>query len=457
MYRKIKIHFVGIGGVGMSGIAEVLNNLKYPVTGSDLKSTAVTRRLKKKGMVIYYGHKRENIKDVEVVVMSSAIKPNNPEIVEAKRRQIPIIQRAEMLAELMRFSKFGVAVAGSHGKTTTTSLIASILYKGGSDPTMIIGGRVNSFRSNARLGSGEFMVAEADESDGSFLKLSPTLVVVTSIDREHMDYYQTFDNLKDAYLKFCSKVPFYGAVVGCIDHPEVHKILKGLDKRVISYGLSEEAQFRAMELSFENGGSHFNLLINGEAKGRVTVNLLGAHNVVNALAALAIGTELGLSLPRMVKTLAGFQGIHRRLEVLLKTPIVTVLDDYGHHPEEIRVTLAAIRNSLAGRLVVFFQPHRYSRTQDLFKEFTQCFKGADVLLITDIYPAGEAPIPGVTAEKLIRELKDQPEVHYLPRKKNIVDEVVARIRPGDILLSLGAGDITKLGRDCARKLKGNAP
>lgn len=442
----------------MSGIAEVLCNLKYIVSGSDLKSTPLTRRLKKLGAQIYYGHKKENIKDVNVVVTSSAIKKNNPEVLAAQKQNLPIIGRAEMLAELMRFSKFGIAVAGTHGKTTTTSLIASTLFQAGLDPTMIIGGRVNSFRSNARLGTGNFMVAEADESDGSFLKLAPTLVVVTGIDREHMDFYKNFENLKEAYLKFCEKVPFYGAVIVCIDHPVIRKMLPYLDRRVLSYGLAADAQFQAKNLSFENGASHFDLWIEGKDQGRISLNLLGAHNVVNALAVLAVGYDLGLPLPKMRQALMSFQGIGRRMELLLKTDQLRVYDDYGHHPEEIRVTLKAIRQSMTGRLVVLFQPHRYSRTKDLWKDFLTCFKLADLLLLTDIYSAGEERIDGISAEALANQLsKTGGNVIYIPKNKKTVDQVLAQLQSGDILLSLGAGDVTKIGRECAKKIKKNYP
>lgn len=458
MFKKHPIHLIGIGGIGMSGIAEVLINLGYPVSGSDLKKTSLTHRLKKKGARLFYGHQRHHVEGADVVVVSSAISKDNPELLEAIRSKLLIIPRAEMLAELMRFSKYGIAVAGTHGKTTTTSLVASLLYAGGLDPTMIIGGKLNSFRSNARLGKGDFLVAEADESDGSFLKLSPAIAVITSIDREHMDYYKEFHWVTNAFLEFANKVPFYGAVVACIDHPVVKTLMPDMKKRFISYGLDEKAMVNADNLVFESGGSSFDLKINQQNQGRVTVNLLGKHNVLNSLAAIAVGYELGIPLSKMKKALKEFKGIHRRCEILLNNGQVTVLDDYGHHPEEIRATLDGIRSTHSGRIVTLFQPHRYTRTQDLFNDFKTCFDQTDVLLVTDIYPAGEPPIAGVNAEALVRAIADvrgKNHAMYLPKDGMLVNEVVKMILPGDILLSLGAGDVTQIGRECAKKLEKN--
>ena len=438
----------------MSGIAEVLLNLGYPVSGSDLKRSNVTRRLKNKGGKVFYGHRKGNVDGSDVVVVSSAIARDNPELVEAGSRSIPIIQRAEMLAELMRFSKYGIAVSGTHGKTTTTSLVASVLYHGGQDPTMIIGGRVNSFRANARLGKGDFMVAEADESDGSFLKLSPSVVVITSIDREHMDFYHDFSRMKEAYLAFTGKISFYGAAICCIDHPVVCELIPKIRKRVIPYGFSEGAYVSAKNESFDGPTSSYDLWIGGEKKGRVKLNLPGRHNILNSLAAVAVAMELNIPLPKVMKAFRGFKGIQRRCEVLLKNSSITVIDDYGHHPEEIRATLKAVRGAYAGRLVTLFQPHRFTRTKDLFKDFPAAFDVTDVLLMTDIYPAGETPIPRVNSRALAKTIsKKGKKTVYLPKNKKIVDEVIKILQPGDVLLTLGAGDVTKIGHEIARRLK----
>lgn len=455
MYQKQSIHLVGIGGVGMSGIAEVLLNLGYPVSGSDLKSGATTRRLKKKGAQIFYGHKKSNIGDATVVVVSSAIKPNNPELVRAGEKQIPVIQRAEMLAELMRFTRYGIAIAGTHGKTTTTSLIASVLYHAGIDPTMIIGGRVNSFRSNARLGRGDFMVAEADESDGSFLKIAPTIVVITNIDREHMEYYKNFKRVKEAYVAFANKIPFYGVAVCCGDHPTVRHIIPQIAKRVLVYGFGPDAEIRAQNIVFREGYTLYDLSIAGIDQGQVTLNLLGEHNVRNSLAAVAVASELGISISKIKTAFKNFKGIQRRCEILLRNTKVTVLDDYGHHPEEIKATLKAIRGSFAGRLVTVFQPHRYTRTKDLYQELTHSFDGTDVLLVTDIYAAGENPAKNITAKKLAGDIKKVlgKKVVYVQKNHKIADNILKHICDGDVVLTLGAGDITRIGREIAQKLK----
>ncbi|OGQ06812.1 MAG: UDP-N-acetylmuramate--L-alanine ligase [Deltaproteobacteria bacterium RIFCSPLOWO2_12_FULL_40_28] len=454
MYKKQKIHFVGIGGVGMSGIAEVLLNLGYPVSGSDLKQSKYTQRLKKLGARIYIGHRRSNLKEVSVVVMSTAVKSDNPELLEAHARQVPVIRRAQMLAQLMRFSKYGIAVAGTHGKTTTTSLIASMLYHGGLDPTVIIGGKVNSFRSNARLGRGEFMVAESDESDGSFLILDPAIAIITNIDREHMDYYKNFEGVKKAYLEFAKKVPFYGVVICCVDHPVVSELISQLDERLITYGTVAKADLMAKNITFHGALTTYDLYTHGVFETEVTLNLTGEHNVANSLAAIAIAKEVGITQKKWLDALKSFQGIERRCQVLLQNSDITVIDDYGHHPQEIKATIAAIRGSYAGRLVVFFQPHRYTRTKDLFSQFKSSFDGANVLVLTDIYAASEKPIPGVNAKKLVKAIhQDKKNVYYFPKNKKISDEVIKLLRKGDILLTLGAGDITKYGKECAQKLK----
>lgn len=441
----------------MSGIAEVLMNLGYPVSGSDIKRSAATRRLKSKGARIYYGHKRSNVGGSDVLVVSSAVKKDNPEILEAQSRKILVIQRAEMLAELMRFSRYGIAVAGTHGKTTTTSLVASVLYHGGHDPTMIIGGRVNSFRSNARLGKGDFMVAEADESDGSFLKLSPSIAVITGIDREHMDYYRDFDRVTDAFTSFAQKVPFYGAVICCVDHPVVRSILPKIEKRVVTYGFSEKARVMAVNETYDGAAASYDLFVNGGKKARLFLNLPGRHNILNSLAAVSVALEAGIPLDKVKKAFGSFKGIGRRCEVLLENSSVTVIDDYGHHPEEIRATLKAVRTAYTGRLVTLFQPHRYTRTMDLFHDFGDAFAETDFLVMTDIYPAGEAPIPGVNAENLAVavEKASGKKVCYIPKNNGIVDAILEFVKPGDVFLSLGAGDVTQIGRECARRLKMN--
>ncbi len=456
MYKKHKIHLVGIGGIGMSGIAEVLLNLKYPISGSDLKSSPIIRRLRKKGAKIYYGHRGANLADAEVVVTSSAINSDNPEVVEAKKKGLPVIQRAEMLAELMRFSPFGVAISGTHGKTTTTSLVASVLNEGGLDPTLIIGGRVNSLRSNARLGKGDFMVAEADESDGSFLKLSPVIAVITNIDREHMDYYQDFERVKEAYRTFAQKVPFYGLVVCCVEHPVVSELVGRIEKRVVTYGFSEKAVYMAKNIRFCGNRVGYDLSVHGKERGEVVLNMPGRHNVLNSLAAIAVGDELGIPFSKARTALKKFTGIERRCDLLLETENYLVIDDYGHHPEEIKATLTAIREVYPGkRIVCFFQPHRFTRTRDLFLDLAASFDSADLVLLTDIYPAGEPPIDGVSSIKLVEAMKPQrgESVEYVPRHSKIVDDVVKRIQPGDVLVSLGAGDITKMGKECAMRLK----
>lgn len=454
MYKKQKIHFVGIGGVGMSGIAEVLLNLGYPVSGSDLKQSKYTQRLKKLGAQIYIGHRKSNLKEVSVVVMSTAIKPDNPELIEAHARQVPVIRRAQMLAQLMRFSKYGIAVAGTHGKTTTTSLIASMLYQGGLDPTVIIGGKVNSFRSNARLGRGEFMVAESDESDGSFLILDPAIAIITNIDREHMDYYKNFEGVKKAYLEFSKKVPFYGVVVCCVDHPVVSEVVSQLDERLITYGTKVKADLMAQNIIFHGAETTYDLYTHGVFETKVILNLTGEHNVQNSLAAIAVAKEVGIAQKKWLDALKSFQGIERRCQVLLQNSDITVIDDYGHHPQEIKATISAIRGSYAGRLVVFFQPHRYSRTQDLFSQFKSSFDGANVLVLTDIYAASEKPIPGINSKKLAKAIhKDKKNVYYFPKNKKMSDEVIKLLRKGDVLLTLGAGDITRYGKECAQKLK----
>ncbi|MCC6274099.1 MAG: UDP-N-acetylmuramate--L-alanine ligase [Deltaproteobacteria bacterium] len=449
--RYQNLHFVGIGGIGMSGIAEVLLNLGYRISGSDQKRSPITARLKKKGARIHYGHKASHIEGAQVVVISSAVWPSNPEVAAAKKAGIPVIPRAEMLAELMRL-KYGIAVAGSHGKTTTTSLVGQVLSGAGMDPTMVIGGRLNSLRSNAKLGKGEFLVAEADESDGSFLKLNPTIAVITNIDPEHLDHYKDFEALKETFVAFANKVPFYGSIVACADHPVVRELLPRFQRKVVTYGLESPADYGAEKMSQDGLRQRFTVLYRKEKLGEVVLQSPGRHSVANALAAIAAGRELDISFRKIAAALKAFRGVERRFQVLCDNG-VTVIDDYGHHPVEIRATLGALRAAFPGRrLVTLFQPHRFTRTRDLFHDFTQAFRDADKVYLTEIYAAGEDPIVGVTSRALY-DAMDQAKTVYHPDKATLAATAAAASQPGDVLLTLGAGDITRIGHDLAKLLK----
>ncbi|MGN6735494.1 MAG: UDP-N-acetylmuramate--L-alanine ligase [Candidatus Binatia bacterium] len=455
LHKKHKIHFVGIGGIGMSGIAEVLLNSGYVVSGSDLQESDATRRLRGLGAAVFVGHQEANLAgNPSVVVISTAVKYSNPEVLEARRRHIPVIPRAEMLAELMRM-KYAVAVAGSHGKTTTTSMIAAVLSNAGLDPTMVIGGRVHMLGTNARTGQGEFLVAEADESDGSFLLLSPTIAVVTNIDREHMDFHQTMERLNESFLAFINKIPFYGLAVLCIDDPNVYGLLSKPRKRFATYGLSAEADFSAHDLKMSLGGIEFTVLHHGKPLGQLRLHLPGRHSATNALAAVAVAHELEISFAHAAEALAGFTGIHRRFEVKGEPGGIIVIDDYGHHPTEIRATIGAIRDSWKRPLTVIFQPHRFTRTRDLFDEFLTAFEGADRLVLTEIYPAGEDPIAGATGEALYQAMKRKGhmELAFVPDKNQIAAQIAGKLNPGDIVLTLGAGDIYKVGDALVEALK----
>jgi UDP-N-acetylmuramate--alanine ligase len=455
LQKKHKIHFVGIGGIGMSGIAEVLLNLGYVVSGSDLHESDATRRLRSLGAHLFVGHQEENLSgNPSVVVISTAVKYSNPEVLEARRRHIPVIPRAEMLAELMRM-KYGVAVAGSHGKTTTTSLIAAVLSTAGLDPTMVIGGRVHMFGTNAKLGEGEILVAEADESDGSFLLLSPTITVVTNIDREHLDFHQTMERLNESFLTFINKVPFYGLAVLCIDDANVCGLSAKVRKRFTTYGLSAEAEFSARDLKMSSDGVEFTVLQDGKSLGKLRLKLPGRHSATNALAAVAVASELEIPFAHVVEAMAAFSGIHRRFELKGEPNGIMVIDDYGHHPAEIRATVGAIRDSWNRPLTVFFQPHRFTRTRDLFDEFLTAFEGADRLVLTEIYPAGEDPIAGVTGEALYQAIKRKGhlDVEFVADKNQIVRRVAGKLNRGDIALTLGAGDIYKVGEALIEALK----
>lgn len=451
MYGKIQtIHFVGIGGIGMSGIAEVLLNLGYGVSGSDLKESETTRRLQTLGGAIHIGHSPDNVGSADVVVTSTAVQGDNPEVLEANRKLIPVIPRAEMLAELMRM-KYGVAVAGTHGKTTTTSMVATLLVKGGVDPTAVIGGRLDAFGSNAKLGQGKFLVAEADESDGSFLHLSPTIAVVTNIDADHLDYYTDLDEIKEVFVDFINKVPFYGTAVLCLDDRNVQDIIPRVNKRFITYGLSSQADFQATELEFSGDRTSFTAHFRGERLGRVSFRMPGRHNVLNALAAIAVGRELDVPFETLVSGFADFGGVGRRFQHRYDGDIM-VIDDYGHHPTEIEATLSAARSGWDRRVVAVFQPHRFSRTQALFTEFVSAFNQADQLVVTDIYPAGETPIPGVTAERLAEAIQGHGHrgVHHVADLKSAVTTLNRIVEPGDIVITLGAGNVWQVGEQFAK-------
>jgi UDP-N-acetylmuramate--alanine ligase len=469
--RTRRIHFVGVGGIGMSGIAELLANLGYVVTGSDGRRSDVTARLESAcGVTVFEGHAAGNVGDAEVVVYSSAVKRTNPEIAEAERRGIPVIPRAEMLAELMRL-RFSVAVAGSHGKTTTTSMIALVLERAGLDPTAVIGGRLSVFGSNARLGRGQYLVAEADESDRSFLMLLPSIAVMTNIDHEHMDTYGSFEELQRAFVEFANKVPFYGSVVACVDDPHVRAACASITRRVVSYGLDAPADAAAppaiagrdVELgSFGGRCTVHHRTAAGETRlGALTLTVPGRHNLQNALAVVAVAIELGIDFAGVAATLHDFHGAERRFERLGEAAGVLVVDDYGHHPTEIRATLEALRTRAGERrTVVLFQPHRYTRTQHLRQEFLTAFNEADVLVVMDIYAAGEAPIPGVSAPDLAEGIRahGHRNVTYLGSDRARVAAHVCEIsRPGDLVLTLGAGDVSQLGPDILRRLEAEAP
>ncbi len=460
MYKKQQhIHFVGIGGIGMSGIAELLCNLNYRVSGSDLHDSDTVRRLARLGCTVHQGHQGEWIGDADVVVVSSAIRADNPEVQAARAHHVPVIQRAEMLAELMRLKRYGIAVAGSHGKTTTSSMVGWMLQQAGLDPTLVIGGKVDSLGGNAKLGQGEFLVAEADESDGSFLKLAPVIEVVTNIDAEHLDYYRDIEEIKDVFVQFIDKIPFYGAAILCLDDDNVAEILPRLGKRIITYGLNGQANLTASELRVEGRGSRFVVRREGELLGEMSLAIPGRHNVLNSLAAVAVGLELEIDFAVIAAALATFSGVQRRLQRKGQVGDILVLDDYGHHPTEIRATLEAVRQGWPERrLVVLFQPHRYSRTRALFDQFKTAFHRADVLVLTEIYPASEEPIPGVDGATLAEAVRrhGQREVHFMPDLAALACGVPALLREGDLVLTLGAGNIVRAGEELLLRLGSGA-
>jgi UDP-N-acetylmuramate--alanine ligase len=464
MRRIAAIHFVGIGGVGMGGIAEVLHNLGYRVSGSDIKDNALTRRFAELGMAIHIGHDAQWVVGSDVVVVSSAVDQSNPEVREAQRRRIPVVRRAEMLAELMRF-RYGIAVAGTHGKTTTTSLIASLLAEGGLDPTFVIGGRLNSIGGNARLGAGEYLVAEADESDASFLHLAPMIAVVTNIDVDHMETYGgDFGRLRQTFIEFLHQLPFYGLAVVCLDDPVVAELLPQLPRPSLTYGLSKEADVRARDIRQLQATTHFKVVRRAGAELEVSLNLAGRHNVLNALAAIAVALELGVDDAAIQRALTGFQGISRRFQLYGEIPTaagrVLMIDDYGHHPQEIAATVEAIRAGWPERrLVIAFQPHRYSRTRDLFEDFVKILSEVDVLVLLDVYPAGEEPIAAADGRALSRAIRARGQVDpvFVDAVTDLPTVLRGVLREGDVLLTLGAGDIGAAAAKLPEQLIEGAP
>ena len=461
MQRVRKVHFVGIGGVGMSGIAEVMNTIGYEVSGSDMSEGAVTEKLKAVGIKVFKGHATENVRDADVVVTSSAISADNPEIQVARARMIPVVPRAEMLAELMRFSN-GIAVAGTHGKTTTTSLVASIMAEGGFDPTYVIGGKLNSSASNAKLGSGQYLVAEADESDASFLYLQPMLAVVTNVDADHLSTYGgDFNRLRNAFVEFLHHLPFYGLAIVCVDDENVRKLLPKITRQVIRYGIEQDADICASNIRTSGLQSTFDVMLpDSEALLSVTLNLPGRHNVLNALAAIAVAYELGVDKEAMRTALKNFAGIGRRMqvygEIRMPAGVITMVDDYGHHPTEVAATLQAVRSSWPDkRLVVVFQPHRYSRTHDLFEDFTAVLADVDVLLISEVYAAGEQPVAGADARSLCAAIRQRGKANpiFVEDIDEVDRELASVLQDGDVLLTLGAGSIGRVASELPQKLQ----
>jgi UDP-N-acetylmuramate--alanine ligase len=446
MFRRARrLHFVGIGGSGMSGIAEVLRNLGYEVTGSDLKGSAAVERLRALGATVRIGHAAEAVRGADVVVVSSAVRESNVEVAEARRAGVPVIPRAEMLGELMRM-KYGIAIAGSHGKTSTTSMVAQVLHRCGIDPTIVVGGRLGILGSNARLGRGDLMVVEADESDGSFLRLKPTIAVVTSIDREHLDHFGDLPALQDAFVGFLNEVPFYGTGIVCLDDPNIQAIRPRLERRVATYGMAAGADLVAASPRVQGFGSRYEAVLHGRRLGEVALRVPGRHSIQNSLATIAVGLDLEIPFETIARHLGEFEGADRRFQVRGTAAGITVVDDYGHHPTEIRATLEAARGGWPGRIVVAFQPHRFSRVAALRDEFARSFDHADILLVTDIYPAGEEPIPGVDADDLARAIAahGHRDVTRVRRIADVPGALRPRLLEGDLVITLGAGDVTEV-------------
>ncbi|HZL84001.1 MAG TPA: UDP-N-acetylmuramate--L-alanine ligase [Candidatus Krumholzibacteria bacterium] len=455
MFGRVKrVHFVGVGGIGMSGIAEVLLNLDFTVSGSDIKESSVTRRLASRGARIAIGHRAQNLEDAQVVVYSSAVRPDNPELVAAREQKLPVIPRAEMLGELMRL-KFAIAVAGAHGKTTTTSMVATLLAEAGLDPTIVVGGRVLALGTHAMLGGGQYLVAEADESDGSFLRLPPTIAIITNIDAEHLDHYKNIEAILDAFVQFANKVPFYGSTIVCLDDPLVQSIIPRLEKRIVTYGLATQADITGRVLATADGGSRFEVSSHGVRLGEVALRMPGEHNVLNALATVALAQELQIPFATTASGLAAFLGVARRFEIKAVENEVVFVDDYGHHPTEIAATLRAAKHSHGRRLLVVFQPHRYTRTQFLLNEFGRAFFDADSVYVMDIYAASEDPIPGVDSSRLVQALREHghKRAFYIGDKDQLTDQVASSIEKGDLVLTLGAGDVTALNEVLVEKYR----
>lgn len=458
MFRHVKnIHFIGIGGIGMSGIAEVLCNLEFAVSGSDLKKSKNTDRLEKLGAKIFEGHAAENVGDAQVVVYSSAVKQDNPEIVIAREKAIPIIPRAEMLAELMTLKPYAVAIAGTHGKTTTTSMVATVLGHAGVDPTTVVGGVVEMLGSNARLGASDWFVTEADESDRSFLMLYPTVAVVTNIDKEHMESYKGMEDVVQCFTDFVNKVPFFGVCILCLDDPNVQLIIPRIKRRRVTYGMTAQADISAQNIQYtDNFGATFTVMKSGETLGEINLPVPGKHNIYNALAATAVALELEVPFEKIAEAFSNFRNANRRFQFKGEVKGIAVVDDYGHHPTEILATLSAAKNGSGGRrTVVIFQPHRFSRTQELFDEFALAFNNADVLFVTDIYAASEQPIEGITAEILTENIKKygHKNANYIGDVETAAEKVVPHLQEGDLVITLGAGTITRLSDEIVEKLK----
>ncbi len=457
-FKRQPVHFVGIGGVGMSGLAELLIELGYPVSGSDLKLSAATDRLARRGAKVFEGHSAAHLGEAKVLVVSSAVGADNPEIAEARRRAIPVIPRGELLAELMRL-KYGIAIAGSHGKTTTTSMVGHILSDAGFDPTIVVGGRVASMGgSNARVGRSDFLVVESDESDGSFLKLSPILAVVTNIDREHLDHYKDIDQIRSAFEEFINKVPFYGAAVLCLDDENVQRILPAVNRRTITYGANAQVDLAISDANCGHFSSEFRLRFRRKDLGQFRLRLPGFHNVLNAAATVAVALELDVPPDRIREALAGFTGVDRRFQMRGQERGITVIDDYGHHPTEIRATLAAAKQCHYGRVLAIFQPHRYTRTQALMDDFARSFNQADAVYVLDIYAASEKPIEGVTADLLAARMREfgHRRAQYVGSADEAVRAVLEEAKPGDVVMTLGAGNVWQAGDLILERLKGKA-
>ncbi len=457
MFSSIKkLHFVGIGGIGMSGIAELLLDQGFLITGSDKAASENTERMQQLGATVYIGHDAANVApDVDVLVYSSAVAPDNPEILEAQRRKIPVIRRAEMLAEVMRL-KYGIGIAGTHGKTTTTSMVSLVLMEGGIDPTVIVGGRLRGLAgSNARLGKGEFIVVEADEYDRSFLSITPTIAVLTTLETDHLDCYRDLEDIKSAFIQFASKVPFYGFVVLCLDEPALQEIMPKIKKKIITYGLTAQADLYAVDIRHKENQTFFIVMKEGVELGEITLHIPGKHNVQNALAAIAVGLELNVPFSSVKAGIEKFTGVFRRWDVKAEIDNILVVDDYAHHPTEIARTLAGVKAGWRRRVVCVFQPHLYSRTRDFYEDFGRSFFNADVLVVTDVYAAREEPIQGITGELIANTAKEfgHKRVFYVADKRALPDFLMTMKQPGDIIITMGAGDIWKYGEELIKKLQ----